>query len=140
MTLTGLDTFDITLHKSNEWLHEIMQELHTENRKDAYHALRATLHTLRDRLPLEVGAHLSAQLPILIRGVFYEGFVPARIPARIKDEQDFLDHVASQIGRELGVDTRMAVVAVLKVLQRHVSPGETSHLKDALPDNLATLL
>lgn len=73
MSVTGLDVFDSTLQKTNEWLQQIMQQLGTDSRQEAYIGLRATLHTLRDRLPLEVVAHLGAQLPMLVRGIYYEG-------------------------------------------------------------------
>jgi uncharacterized protein (DUF2267 family) len=76
MSITGLEVFDTTLQKTNEWLQEIMQEFGTENRQQAYAALRATLHTLRERLPTEETAHLGAQLPMLIRGIYYEGWHP----------------------------------------------------------------
>jgi uncharacterized protein (DUF2267 family) len=32
------------------------------------------LHALRDRLPPEIAVHLSAQLPMLVRGIYYEGW------------------------------------------------------------------
>jgi uncharacterized protein (DUF2267 family) len=50
MSLTGLEVFDETLHKTNTWLKEIEQEL-GPGRRRAYQALRAVLHCLRDRLP-----------------------------------------------------------------------------------------
>jgi uncharacterized protein (DUF2267 family) len=62
------------VQKTNEWLQEIMQELGTENRQQASVVLRATLHALRGRLPLEEMAHLGAQLPMLIRGTYHEGW------------------------------------------------------------------
>lgn len=73
MSMTGLEVFDATTQKTNEWLDEIMFELALEERHTAYAALRGTLHALRDRLPLEETAHLGAQLPMLVRGFYYEG-------------------------------------------------------------------
>src|SRR3954452_19690727 len=76
MSATGLEVFDTTLQKTNEWLQEMMQEFGTESRQQVYLILRATLHALRERLPLEPMAHLGAQLPMLIRGFYYEGWSP----------------------------------------------------------------
>jgi uncharacterized protein (DUF2267 family) len=75
MSATGLDVFDQTLQKTNIWLKEIMDDLGPD-RQRAYHALRAVLHTLRDRLTVEEAAHLSAQLPLLVRGIYFEGWHP----------------------------------------------------------------
>jgi uncharacterized protein (DUF2267 family) len=78
MSTTDLEVFDTTVHKTNSWLHELMEELGWSDRHKAYLALRATLHALRDRLTVQGVAQLGAQLPMLIRGFYYEGWVPSR--------------------------------------------------------------
>ena len=50
MSMTGLDVFDRTVHKTNSWLNELMEILGWSDRHKAYLALRVTLHALRDRL------------------------------------------------------------------------------------------
>src|SRR2546423_6763305 len=74
MSLTGLDVFDRTVHTTNRSLQELMGLLDGGSRHDAYVALRATLHALRDRLPVEETAELAAQPPMLVRGFYYEGW------------------------------------------------------------------
>jgi hypothetical protein len=49
MSVTGLEVFDTTVHKTNGWLRELMDELDWPDRHKAYLALRATLHALRLR-------------------------------------------------------------------------------------------
>ena len=66
-----------SVEKTHIWLKEIAEELGDEDRQYAYRALRAVLHTLRDRLTVDVAAKLAAQLPTLIRGVYYEDWDPA---------------------------------------------------------------
>ena len=44
------------------------------DRRSAYRALRSVLHVLRDRLTPEQAVHLGAQLPLLVRGIFYDGW------------------------------------------------------------------
>jgi uncharacterized protein (DUF2267 family) len=78
MSATGLEVFDTPLQKTNEWLDEVMDELAIEDRHAACAALRGTLHGLRDRLPLQETAQLSAQLPMLIEVFYYEGWRPVR--------------------------------------------------------------
>ena len=87
MSTTGLEVFDATLHKTNSWLKELMGMLGSEDRHRAYLALRATLHALRDRLTVEEVAQLGAQLPMLIRGFYYEGWDPTGKPLRIRDKE-----------------------------------------------------
>src|SRR5215218_1459116 len=57
MTMTGLDVFDRTVHKTNSWLNELMELLGWHDKHKAYLALRVTLQALRDRLIVEEVAH-----------------------------------------------------------------------------------
>jgi hypothetical protein len=41
MSVTGLEVFNTTLQKTHLWLKDIMQGLQTDNRQQAYSALRA---------------------------------------------------------------------------------------------------
>ena len=90
-----------SVEKMHSWLKEIAVEIGDEDRQYAYRALRAVLHTLRDRLTVDVAAKLAAQLPTLIRGIYYEDWDPSRTPLPIHDVEAFLDHVASE-GRMAG--------------------------------------
>jgi uncharacterized protein (DUF2267 family) len=88
--MAELAVLDTTIQKTHEWLKDIADGLGFRNQRSAFAALRATLHTLRDRLPLANAAQLGAQLPILIRGVYYEGWNPTREPSRFRHKQEFL--------------------------------------------------
>ena len=65
MSGAAVKSFETTLQTTHIWLDEIMQDLGWDDRHKAYHALRAVLHTLRNRLPADEVAHLAAQLPML---------------------------------------------------------------------------
>src|SRR5690606_20300263 len=93
VTTTGLDVFDRTVHATNVWLKEVMEELQWDNRHRAYEALRGTLHTLRDQLTVEEATDLGAQLPMLIRGLYYEGWNPSKTPTKERRKEEFLHHV-----------------------------------------------
>jgi len=71
MSFTGLEVFDKTLQIAPVWLGEMGPD-----RQRAHHALRAVRHALRDRLPLHLAAHLGAQLPLLVRGIYYDSWHP----------------------------------------------------------------
>jgi uncharacterized protein (DUF2267 family) len=132
MATTGLDVFDRTIHKTNAWLKELMQELGTESRHDAYVALRATLHTLRDRMPIEEVAQLGAQLPMLIRGMYYEGWDPTGKPTRERRLEGFLAGMAIELPNDVD-DPEPLARAVFRLLARRVSEGEIQDVKQLLP-------
>lgn len=67
---------------AQRWIGAVAEEFHTDDCEFAYRVLRAWLHTLRDRLTVEAAAHFSAQLPDLIRGVFFAGWDPNTVPLK----------------------------------------------------------
>src|SRR5215212_10060666 len=94
----SLDVFETTLQKTNIWLNDVMEALGRENEREAYRALRVTLQELRDRLTVEEVAQLGAQLPMLIRGFYYEGWDPTGKPLKERDKEQFLARIEQQFG------------------------------------------
>jgi uncharacterized protein (DUF2267 family) len=135
MSATGLEVFDKTVQTTNIWLNEIMDEL-GHDRQIAWKALSTVLHKLRDRLPLEVAAHLGSQLPILVRGVYYDQFAPGRLPSDCDTPEQFCDEVAEWMSDVRPVDPEAAVHAVFGVLSRHISEGQIDKVRNALPKRL----
>jgi uncharacterized protein (DUF2267 family) len=138
MSQTAIAAFDSTLQTTHVWLHEIMEEMGWIDRHRAYHALRAVLHALRDRLTVEGAAALAAQLPLLVRGIYYEGWHPAGKPTRERKKEQFLAHVA-QAFRDDPVDPEKVTRAVFGVLSRHISSGEKVHVEGLLPVEIRSL-
>src|SRR5882757_4611024 len=138
MSSTGLEVFDETLHKTNTWLKEIAQVLGPDRHR-AYHALRAVLHCLRDRLTVDEATQLGAQLPMLVRGIYYEAWHPAKTPEKIRSREEFLARVGDHFGKVPSVDTEDAVRAVFQILENHVSPGEIRDVIAVLPQEIRTL-
>lgn len=138
MTATGLDVFDKTLQTTNVWLDEIMDEIGPD-RHLAWHTLGAVLRPLRDRLPLDLAAHLGAQLPLLVRGLYYDQWHPAGQPERIRKLDEFLQLVSDGLANTRPVNVRDATCAVFRTLTRHVDPGQTGKVVDALPEEIRSL-
>jgi uncharacterized protein (DUF2267 family) len=101
--------------------------------------LKATLHALRDRLGPENASHLGAQLPMLIRGVFYEGWHMAATPTKERRKQAFLDHVSAEFRGGLGIDAEKAVRAVFEVMWDKIESGEIAKVIKMLPEELRNL-
>jgi uncharacterized protein (DUF2267 family) len=139
MSMTGLEPFDTTVHKTNRWLGEVMRELGWEDKHMAYLALRAALHALRDRLGVSEVAQLGAQLPMLVRGIYYEGWDPMHAPhAHTKDRRR--SHFLSRITEECtDADPERVARGVFAVLARRVSEGEIDDVKSVLPADLRDL-
>ncbi len=130
---TGLDTFDKTIQESNLWLKDVMERLNTTDRHHAYSTLRAVLHTLRDRIGPESAAHLGAQLPMLLRGLFYEGWDPTGKPSKERHEAQFLAHVARELPRAEEAEVEQGVAAVFDVLSKHIDRGAAVKLAGMFP-------
>ena len=139
MSITGLDVFDTTIQKTNSWLHDLMQALLWPDRHKVYLALRATLHALRDRLTVEEVAHLGAQLPMLIRGFYYEGWDPTGKPLRERHKEQFLARIEQQFNDDDSIDPEVVARAVFFVLGHRVSEGEIEDVKQILPAEIRHL-
>jgi uncharacterized protein (DUF2267 family) len=136
MAETMLPTFEHTLSLTNEWLEEVGTALETDDQHRAYQALRATLHALRDRVTPEEAAQLGAQLPLLLRGAYYEGWHPAHKPLKERHREQFLDHIRDEV---TSGDAETTARAVFGVLAKRVSDGEIEDLVQMLPEGVREL-
>jgi uncharacterized protein (DUF2267 family) len=137
---TAHDLFDGTLQKTQIWLNDLMSELGWENHPHkAYLALRTVLHALRDRLTLEEAVQLGAQLPMLVRGFYYEGWTLKGKPHKERHKEDFLAHIKEAFKDDVTVRPESIARAVFKVLVRHTSKGEIEDVKNMLPKALQEL-
>lgn len=135
MSTTGLDTFDRTLQVTHIWLDEIMAESGPD-RQVAWHILTAVLHALRDRLPLELAVHLGAQLPILVRGAYYDQWHIGVEPEHYRSLEEFLKQVGQGLRGTPPINRTKAVRAVFGVLDRHVTEGQLDKVREALPEQV----
>lgn len=127
-----------TIEKTGQWIDDVMAETGWDSRR-AYSALRAVLHVLRDRLTHGEAVDLGAQLPMLVRGLYYEGWQPAKQPLKYRHKADFLERFSERYPG-LEEDQRdLAVRAVFKLLARHVTGGEIEHIKNQLPAEIREL-
>ena len=124
MSQSGVTAFDSTIQTTNVWLNDILERLGWQDHHRAYHALRAVLHALRDRLPVDQAAALAAQLPMLVRGFYYEGWHPHGKPVKERHKEEFLAHDAAAFRDDPEIDPERVVQAVFQVLSKHVTGGE----------------
>lgn len=139
MSATGLEVFDTTLQETNHWLKLMMGELGTDNRKAAFGALRGALHAVRDRIGADNAVHLGAQMPMLLRGAYYEGWHPAATPTRERRLADFIDHVSAEMPQDSQVDAAEAARACFSVMSQCLDSGEMLKLRQLLPHEALNL-
>ena len=135
MSANGLKAFDKTLHTTNVWLDQIMERLGPD-RQLAWKVLSTVLHKLRDRLPVADAAHLGAQLPLLVRGAYYDQYEPTRQPVRCRDRDEFVAEVAEWLADTRPLDPQEAVKAVFDVLSRNLDSGQVEKTKHVLPSSI----
>jgi uncharacterized protein (DUF2267 family) len=141
MVDTGFASFSTTVDKTNRILREIEEAYGwpKERRNQSYDALRGVLHALRDRLTVEEAAQLAAQLPMLVRGIYYHGWDPTDVPAKM-DREEFLARVRRQFPYSVEGGIEPLVQTVLQALRRHITQGEWKDVKSSLPKDLASVL
>jgi uncharacterized protein (DUF2267 family) len=138
--MTKATVLETSLQRTYEWLRDVEDELHSKNEHAAYAALRATLHAVRDRLPVELVAHLGAELPILVRGIYYDGWHPSAARLKAAHSIDFCDSIRDELRRHNELQHVDQVArAVLRVIDQRVEPGQIANVVDALPEKARRL-
>jgi uncharacterized protein (DUF2267 family) len=134
----NVSALDHAMHIAHAWVNDVAKEFDTDDREFAYGVLRAWLHTLRDRLTVEASAHFAAQLPDLIRGVFYAGWDPGVVPEKYNAEA-----YAVRFAREANIslhDVGKAAAATTAALLHHLPPAQMDKALDQLPSEIRVLL
>jgi uncharacterized protein (DUF2267 family) len=93
MSAVGLESIEHTVHVTHTWINELDELLGWSNKSRSYRLLRSVLQALRDWLPVNEAADFAAQLPNLLRGVYYEQWRPATTPVKPRSKSDFLGRI-----------------------------------------------
>lgn len=138
MKLTGLEVFDATIHKTNMWLKEFMEEMNWTDRRRAYLAFKCVLIAVRDYLPAEQAVHFGDQLPTLIRGFYFEHWNPSNRPMVWRSNEEFLSGLCGYLAQdgESTANAEAILRAVFRMLERKTTEGEIEDLYNILPKGL----
>jgi uncharacterized protein (DUF2267 family) len=127
------DIIPKSVQKIHEWLDDICERGGWQDRKRGLAALRAALHELRDHLPLQECAHLSAELPLFVRGLFFENWQPEIHPPKERRQEDFLKAVEERLGPWGDMDGERTARAVFQTLANKIDPEFIEKIRDVLP-------
>jgi uncharacterized protein (DUF2267 family) len=137
--MSNLAVFERAVSETNDWLDEIMALMDWSDRKLAYKAVRVVLQTVRDRLTIEEATDLGAQLPLLLKGTYYESWNPTGKPTSLSKVDDFVAIVNKNFTQDDYIAPEDISRAVLKVLASRVSEGEIDDVISSMPKELKTL-
>jgi len=139
MSATGLESIDHTVHLTHEWIKDLDARLGWGNKHRSYRLLRTVMQALRDWLRIEEAAGFGAQLPELLRGVYYEHWRPATAPATKRSRADFIARVDVAFKADPIVVTEDAVSTVFVFLSDKITAGEIAKVHHALPADVRKL-
>jgi uncharacterized protein (DUF2267 family) len=141
MKFTGIDVFDSTIQRTNSWLKELTIELNSSDHRKTYLVLRSVLHGLRDHLSADDAIYLGEQLPMLIRGLYFERWNPQGKPLPLRNRNDFFAVLSSHMSAAGDTTTNgeHAALAVFRLLERKMSDGEIEDVEIVIPPALLDL-
>ena len=140
MAELGLNILDRSIQDTNRWLNRIADDLGPRDKQTAYQALRAVLFTLRDRIPTDLAVNFGAQLPVTVRGIFYEGYNPSETPHTYRTREEWNEHVRQNLA-ETGtpLDPEQVTSAVFTCLNEALNEGIVEKVFASLPEDVRTL-
>lgn len=136
MSTQGLEIIDHTAQTAHEWVNELAARLDWSSKRSALRLLRTVLREVRDHLLVDELAQFSAQLPLLIRGMLFEGWVPKRTPVKNRSAAGFLRGVEHQLGDCDEYRGSEDLKYVFELLNNRLSRGEIEDVRASLPQDI----
>ena len=139
--------FNKYVQDAEHYVNEVAAELQApDDRSKGGRILRAVLHALRDRMTPQESLQLIAQLPMLVKAIYVDGWQINNEAKGLRHLGDFIEAVREAGGpatrNDLVTDfeAESAIRAVFRVLRKHVSQGEIDDITATLPGELKPLM
>ena len=126
--------YEHAVHRASVWLADVSAAIGTQDRRVGRRMLRAWLHTLRDRLTVDAAAKFGQQLPELLRGTYYDGWEPSRVPQKY-NAAEYVQRFAAE-GVVPPSEVPAIASAITHAISEHMSPGQVTEALAELPDGL----
>jgi uncharacterized protein (DUF2267 family) len=137
--MTHISVFDKTEQKTMDWINTVSHNMGSTDSQRSYTILRAVLHATRDRLMPEEAVQFGAQLPMLVRGFYYEGWHPSDKPRKYRHKEQFLEEIHEKVPTLDNTQLERAATAVFETLESEMPGGELEQVRHALPRELREL-
>ena len=137
--MSQISVFNKTEQKTMQWINGIAGSMGSTDMQRSYTILRAVLHATRDRLMPDEAVQFGAQLPMLVRGFYYEGWHPSDKPRRYRHKKQFLEEIHKKVPTLDNMQLERAATAVFETLEREMPGGELEQVRHALPEELRQL-
>jgi uncharacterized protein (DUF2267 family) len=131
-------TISHAVQQMQVWLKSLCESGGYADESEALAVLRAVLHQLRDRLTLEEAVDLGAQLPLIVRGIYYEGWRPSKTPQKLRSLHEFLEGVSAKLVPH-PVSAEPATRDVFSLLAQAIDSGEIGDVINQLPVGIKEL-
>ncbi len=139
MSSIGLESIDHTVQLTHQWINDLDTRLGWDNKHRSFRLLRAVLQAVRDWLPVNDAAHFGAQLPELLRGIYYEQWRPAATPVKDRSRSDFVGRIDDAFANDKLLFAAEAVAIVFELICDKLSAGEIEKVRHSLPADLRVL-
>ena len=139
MSALGLKIIDTAAGDTNTWVNEVDYRTDWGTKQRSYRLLRQVLHVIRDHLSVDEAAQFGAQLPTLIRGIYYEGWDPSKTPVIERSPDGFIERVQAAFQADPMDDAEHAIAAVIDVLDAHISEGQMDNVKHTFTKKIRAL-
>jgi uncharacterized protein (DUF2267 family) len=137
MSANGLAVFDRTVEKTHQFINDVAQQIELEDKHIVFIGIKAVLHGLRDRIPLEEAVQLGAQFPVMLAGFYYQGWKPAATPTKERSVGAFVEKIKSNLPqKDYPVEIEVLITGVFAVLAQWVSEGEIVDVANMLPKDI----
>ena len=137
MSANGLAVFDRTLEKTHQFINDVAEQINLEDKQIVFTGIKAVLHSLRDRIPLEEAAQLGSQFPVMLAGFYYQGWKPAATPTKERSVSAFVDKVRGNLPNgDYPVEIKTLIEGVFAVLYKWVTEGEIVDVANMLPKDV----
>jgi uncharacterized protein (DUF2267 family) len=139
MSATGLEFIEHTVQLTHSWINDLDTQLGWQNKHRSYRLLGSVLQAVRDWLPINEAAGFGAQLPELLRGIYYEDWRPAATPVKQRHRADFMARVDNAFKNDPLLSAADEVETVFALLSEKITAGEIEKVRHALPADLRAL-
>lgn len=136
--MPGIEELSIAVNATDDWIDDLTHRLGWHDRERVFRALLAALHALRDALTRDEAVYVGAQLPPLLRGLYYEGWHPGAGGAA-PNRAGFLERIHDGVHRDPGIDAEEVARAVFAMLAARLPAAELENAKAATPKSLHNL-